>query len=113
MLALLDSFLVLNLCLFFLLDDSFDPFVAELGDKFVDASLGIDGERKIDFQVLLSGIEVLLLECGADETIGDFNVVVDVFERNGNMSFRLDILEKIRMANIAATFLDFWVKLMV
>ncbi len=113
LLALLDSFLVLGFGLFFLLDDSFDSFVAELGNEFVDASFGVDGEGEIDFEVLLGWVEVLLLECGADETIGDFDFIVNVFERNGDMGFGLDIFKKIRVANIAAAFLEFGIKLMV
>ena len=82
--ALLHCFIVLFLGLFLLLDDAFDPFVAELGHESVNAGLGVDGEAELDFQELLSWVEVLLFKGDAGKSIGHFDVIGNVFKGHSN-----------------------------
>jgi hypothetical protein len=87
--ALLHCFIVLFLGLFLLLDDAFNSFVTELGHELVNAGFGIDGKAELDFQELLSRVEVLLFKGNAGKTIRHFDVIGNVFQRHCNMSHRL------------------------
>ena len=77
--------------LLFFLDDSFNPFIAELSNEFVNASIGVDGKAELDLKELVGGVDVLLLESDACKSIGDFDVVIDVLERHGDMIIGFDV----------------------
>ena len=91
LLAFLDGLLILIFGLLFFLDDSFNPFIAELSNEFVNASIGVDGKAELDLKEFVGGVDVLLLESDACKSIGDFDVVIDVLERHGDMIVRFDV----------------------
>lgn len=111
--SLLNGLFVLFLGFFFLFYDSLDSFVSKLGNKFVDTGFGVNGEGEVNLKVLLGWIEILLLESGTDKSIGDFDIVVDVLERNGGVGIGLDILEKSGVSDITTASFEFGVDMVI
>jgi hypothetical protein len=61
LLTLFDGLLVFFFSLFFLFDHSFYPLVTELSHIIVNTGIWMDGEAKLNFKKLFSGVDVLLL----------------------------------------------------
>jgi hypothetical protein len=80
--SLLDSFFVFSLRLFFLFDDAFDPRVAILCDKFVDAGFRIDRKVILHLHELLGGVLIDLEKSDVGNCIDNLDIVLDLFERS-------------------------------
>lgn len=89
--SLLHSLLVFFLGFLLLFDDPFDSFVIEFSDKSVNAGFGIDRETELQLKELVGRVDVFLLKCYACQSVGDLNVVVDMFQRHSDMRSRFNI----------------------
>ncbi len=73
---------VLFFCLLFLFYNSFNFHITELSWEFINRRLRADWQRVIYFKKLFSRVQILLCESNIKKTIYNFELVVDVFERN-------------------------------